>query len=295
MGTDWLERLQQGRNSLSRAEADLVAFINDHPDKVVSLTQQRLAEVAGVSKPVVISCFRHLGFDDYRSFRTSIERFFSTQIDSLRASRSVQSRVGSMEELLFEATAVDTRTLTRLGDSLSPETMERVARSCFTAESLYFCGEGTGHYPAHYVSQRLRRYGRNTVLLGEDRSHAPDTLHPLGQRDALFLFHYSDRDDWLWPILDLARERDAWTLLVSGTIHPDYVAAVTEFVHVPRGELQFKNSIAVPMHFANLILLACELLYRQETEEQLAALEDTRHAWNEAAGKLANRQGGKNA
>jgi len=295
MTTDWMERLQSGKERLTRAEAELVNYINNHPDRAAALTQQRLAEEAGVSKPVVISCFRRLGFDDYRGFRNSIEEFFSTQIDSLRASRSVRDRVNSLEELLTEAISVDIHSLGRLQNSLSTDMLERVAGRCFASTVVYLCGEGTGHYPAHYVAQRLRRYGRNTVLLGEDRSHAPDTLHPLGREDALLLFHYSDRDDWLWPILQLARERGAWTLLVSGTIHPDYVAAVAEFVHVPRGELQFKNSIAVPMHFANLMLLACELVYRQEAEEQLAALEDTRCAWNQAAGKLANRQGGKNA
>lgn len=292
MITDWMERLQGAREQLSRAEAELVAFINDHPHRVVSLTQQRLAEEAGVSKPVVISCFRRLGFGDYRSFRSSIQEFFSTQIDSLRASQSVRDRVSSLGELLSEAIAVDSRTLRRLEDSLSADMLDRVARRCFSSSSLYFAGEGTGHYPAHYLAQRLRRYGRQAILVGEDPSHTPDTLHPLSSEDGLMLFHYSDRDGWLWPILELARKRGCWTLLISGTIHPDYVAGVTEFVHVPRGELQFKNSIAVPMHFANLVLLACELVYRDETEEQLAALEDTRLAWNKAVEKKAKRQGG---
>jgi len=173
--------------------------------------------------------------------------------------------------------------------------LERVARRCFSCRSVYLCGEGTGHYPAHYLAQRLRRYGRQAILLGQDPSHIPDTLHPLEREDILILFHYSDRDDWLWPIFELARNRGCWTLLVSGTIHPDYVAGVSEFIHVPRGELQFKNSIAVPMHFANLLLLACEVVYRDETATQLEALEETRHAWSKAAGNKANRQGGKNA
>ena len=295
MTTDWMEKLQLARDRLSRAESELVTFINDHPDRAVSLTQQRLAEEAGVSKPVVISCFRRLGFDDFRSFRNSIEEFFSTQIDSLRASQSVRERVSSVEELISEAVAVDVRTLQRLEESLLPERLEGIARQCFASRTVYLCGEGTGHYPAHYLAQRLRRYGRQAILLGQDPSHIPDTLHPLASEDGLILFHYSDRNEWLWPLLELAQKRGSWTLLVSGTIHPDYVAGVDEFVHIPRGELQFKNSIAVPMHFANLILLACEVVYRDETEAQLAALEDTRHAWNRAAGHKATRQGGKNA
>lgn len=295
MGTDWLERLQAGECELSRTERDLVSYINNHPEFAVSLTQLKLAEAAGVSKPVVISCFRKLGFDDYRSFQNSVEQFFSTQIDALRASERMQDRVHSVEELIHEAAAVDIRSLQRLERSISAQTLNDLASRCFSARTLYFFGEGTGYYPAHYLAQRLRRYGRQALMVTQDPSHRPDLLHPMGSDDALFLFHYSDNDAWLWPLLDLARKRSVWTLLVSATIHPDYVAGASCFLHVPRGEFQFKNSIAVPMHFANLILLACELIYRNEVKEQLTALESTRGAWNRASGKNIRKQGGKDA
>lgn len=279
MSTNWLERLQNGTNLLSRTERELVEFVNSHPERAAFLTQRELAEEAGVSKPVLISCYKHLGFENYRSFQESVERFFSTQIDSLRATERVQDRVATVEALIEEAVDVDIRTLERLRSSVAPELLKEIAHHCLTSQTIYIFGEGTGYYPAHYLSQRLRRYGRRTILVGQDPSHRPDTLHPLGPEDALLLFNYADEDRWLWPFFDLARERAAWTLLVSGTIHPDYVARANRFIHVPRGEVQFKNSVAAPMHFANLMLLACEVLYRQETKEQLLGLETTRSAW----------------
>ena len=294
MSTEWLDRLQERRDGLTKTERELVSFINDHPDRADETTQKQLAEEAGVSKPVVISCFRRLGFPDYRSFQSSIELFFATQIDSLRASRRVQERVDNLTDLIEEAASVDVRSLQRFGESLSPEVLASIAERTIAAGTVYCYGEGTGRYPADYVAQRLRRYGKHSILVGEDRSHTPDTLHPLKKRDALLLFHYSDSDDWLWPLLQLARSRGVWTMLAAGMIHPDYVAEVSCFVHVPRGELQFKNSLAVPMHFANLILLACEVQYRARTREELAALEDTRRVWKRA-GKNADRQGGTDA
>lgn len=291
MSTDWLERLQRQGDSLTKTERLLVAFINDHPDRASSLPQLELAREAGVSKPVVISCFRRLGFEDYRSFQSSVELFFETQIDALNASRRVQERVDNLEELIEEARAVDVRSLERFSASLDSSKLALIADKCMGARTIYCSGEGTGHYPADFVASRLRRYGLQTLLVGEQRSHAPDSLHPLGSEDILLLFHYSDSDDWLWPILELARCRSAWTLLASGTIHPDYVAGVSSFVHVPRGELHFKNSVAIPMHFANLILLSCEVEYRSRAGEQLAAFEDTRRLWR-ASGNNAERQGG---
>ena len=71
-------------------------------------------------------------------------------------------------------------------------------------------------------------------------------------------------------------------MLVSATIHPSYVEESDEFLHVPRGELHFKNSMAVPMAFANLLLLALEIARGEDVRERLKNLETAREAWNTA-------------
>ncbi len=277
---DWPERLKLSQESLSRAERELVEFINKRPETASRMIQKDLAAAAGVSKPVVISCFRRLGFEDFRSFQESVESFFATQIDSLQASRSVRERVAAPDDLIAEAAAVDIRSLERFAKSLNPAVLKDIINHIASAEAVYLAGEGTGFYPAHYLYQRLRRYGIKTVIIDQDPRHVPDAMHPLGNKDVLMAFHYSDTDEWLRPLTALATQRGAWILIASATIHPEYVESSSCFVHVPRGELQFKNSMAVPMHFANLVLLAYEMLEREKAEFRLESLEKIRKSWN---------------
>ncbi|NBC29770.1 MAG: MurR/RpiR family transcriptional regulator [Spirochaetes bacterium] len=285
MTADWMDRLRQFRDALTRAEAVLVDYVNTHPDLAVRSTQLELAEHSGVSKPTIISCFRKLQFSSFRDFQASVERFFATQIDSLLASRSVHERVNTIETLIREAAAVDARALERLSEALPASLLEEIAVRMHQARTVFVMGPSTGHYPAHYLSQRLLRYGIFSVLIHQDPRHVPDMLHPMGDHDALVLFHYGDDDAWLYRILSQARERDTWTALVSAVIHPTYVEASDAFVHVPRGEMQFKNSMAVPMHFANLLLLTYELLFREHADAQLTQLESTRRVWSDPAGE----------
>lgn len=277
---DWPKRLKQYQENLSRTERELVDFINSRPETASRMIQKDLATAAGVSKPVVISCFRRLGFEDYRSFQESIESFFATQIDSLQASRSVRERVNSLDELIEEAAAVDIRSLERFDKSLDAAILKDIVEHIASADAIYLAGEGTGTYPAHYLYQRLRRYGIRTVFIDQDPRHVPDAVHPMKKGDVLMAFHYSDSDAWLRPLTALAAQRGAWTLIASATIHPDYVDSSSRFIHVPRGELQFKNSMAVPMHFANLVLLAYEMLERETAETHLESLEEIRKAWD---------------
>ena len=279
---DWLDRLRRFENDLSRAESDLLRYVNANPEKVSLLTQRELAVAADVSKPVVISLFRKLGYSTHKEFQHSVEEFFSTHIDSYRASQHIRNQFETLEELISEAIQVDTRSLERLSQSLSPGTLGAMVEAITGHERVWIIGPGTAMYPAHYLSQRLRRYQIASVLIGQDSSHHLDELFPITDRDLLLVFHYTDRDEWLLPVLKFAGNRGALRMLVSATIHPSYVEESDEFLHVPRGELHFKNSMAVPMAFANLLLLALEIARGEDVRERLKNLETAREAWNTA-------------
>ncbi len=279
---DWLDRLRRFENDLSRAESDLLRFVNANPEKVSLLTQRELAVAADVSKPVVISLFRKLGYSTHREFQHSVEEFFSTHIDSYRASQHIRNQFETLEELISEAIQVDTRSLERLSQSLSPDTLGAMVEAITSHERVWIIGPGTAMYPAHYLSQRLRRYQIASVLIGQDSSHHLDELFPITERDLLLVFHYTDRNEWLLPVLQFAGERGAFRMLVSATIHPSYIDESDDFVHVPRGELHFKNSMAVPMAFTNLLLLALEIARGEDVRERLKNLETARDAWNTA-------------
>ncbi|MCG8479249.1 MAG: MurR/RpiR family transcriptional regulator [Spirochaetales bacterium] len=258
----------------------MIAYVNRHPHAGAYLTQRELAEEAGVSKPTIIRCFRRLGFSSFREFQASVERFFATQIDSLSASRYVHDRIADLYQLVREAAEVDRRSLERLAEAVTGDQLKTIAARMQRARTVYVVGPSTGRYPAHYLAQRLPRYGITAVLAPQDSRHVPDLLHGLGPDDVLVVFHYSDDDRPLRRLLGHAAKLQSWTVLASAFIHPDYVEASDLFVHVPRGEMEFKNSMAVPMHFANLLLLAYEHLFRVEVDEHLTALEQTRRLWN---------------
>ncbi|RKX82007.1 MAG: MurR/RpiR family transcriptional regulator [Spirochaetes bacterium] len=279
---DWLDRLRRFENDLSRAETDLLRYVNANPEKVSILTQRELAVTADVSKPVVISLFRKLGYSTHKEFQHSVEAFFSTHIDSYRASQHIRNQFETLEELISEAIQVDTRSLERLSQSLSPGTLGAMVEAVTGHERVWIIGPGTAMYPAHYLSQRLRRYQIASVLIGQDSSHHLDELFPITERDLLLVFHYTDRDEWLLPVLKFAGDRGTLRMLVSATIHPSYVEESDEFIHVPRGELHFKNSMAVPMAFANLLLLALEIARGEDVRERLKNLEKARNDWETA-------------
>jgi len=278
---NWAKSLKDRSTSLSKSEKGLVDYINAYPEYAARLSQKSLAEAAGVSKPVVISCYRNLGYENFRSFQESIEYFFSSHIDSHQAARNMLNQVHNLEELLTLSLEVELRSFERLKGNLDSGKLEKVTRALKASGNVFILGEATGQYPAHYLSQRLTRYRIPVLYIDQDMRHFADRLYPLSEGDTLILFFYSDKDLWLRPLLKFCAERKARSVLISGIIHPDFVTLSDYFFHVPRGELSFKNSMALPMYFSNMLLLAMDVLYKDSSEKDLADLESLRSTWDQ--------------
>lgn len=277
---DWVEKLKNNKNNLSRVEKNFVDFINEHPEEGATLSQKELVEISGVSKPVIISCFKKLGYGSFKEFKSSVHEFYSSYIDSSLAAKNLLSKVDNVEDLLKESIGVEIRSLERLQRSLDLKHLERITKKIWSARNVYIAGEGTGSYPAHYLSIRLNRYKIPSIYLGQDQRHYADILHPLDKNDVIILFHYSDKSDWLEPLFRQIKQRESYMVLISGTIHPDYIKENSDFFHVHRGEITFKNSMSQPMYFSNLILLLMDVLFKNDVEKNLEELEKTRTTWN---------------
>lgn len=278
---DWLERIKLFEKNLSRAERDLLRYVNVNPEKVLIYTQKEFAAAANVSKPIVISFFKKLGYSSHREFQHSIEDFFSTHIDSYRASQNVKNKFDNIEDLIKEAFEVDIRAMERLSVAVSPDSVTRTVGEILNRRTIWITGPGTAYYPAHYLYQRLRRYQISSMFVTQDPTHRIDELYPASGNDMMIIFHYTEEDKWLSPILDFAGKRNIFRVLVSAIIHPRYINESDVFFHVPRGELNFKNSMALPMAFSNMLLLALENAGGEEIQKKLKGLEIARSEWNE--------------
>ncbi len=280
MEENWALRLKAHEHTLTRTEQNLVDFINRNPEIVERATLKELCDITNISKPVIIRCYKKLQYNDFHDFQTAVLEFYSSHIDSLVASNRMRKRVGDISSLISEAVNVDVKSLERLERSLSTEDLQSISCQMHEAEIIYLIGEGTGFYPAHYLCQRLRRYGLRSVLVEQDYQHRPDMIYPARKNDLIILFHYSDSAHWLQPFFTHISRKGIKSILFSGTIHPDFVPAVSQFIHIPRGAVNFKNSMAVPMHLANQLLLSYELIYRDEVDDMLKELETSRMNWD---------------
>lgn len=270
---NWSVRLEKYGKELSHREQDLIQWINQNPHEAAFFRLSELEQQADISKPLIISCYRRLGYVTYQDFCRGIQEFYSGQIDSYRASTVALRDIDSMASLVKACLSVELSAIQNLQSHLDLKAFEKAVSMILQAPCTYVYGAGSGFYPAHYLVQRMHSLGLRSVLAGTDREHVMDDCMPAGPQDVFITFHYTQDHDTLQRVMDVFRQQGAFRIFISGSMSPALCRLADISMYVPRGSIRFKNSMAVPMAFSQMLLLGLELTGREQTGIALEKLD----------------------
>ncbi|MCK5200011.1 MAG: MurR/RpiR family transcriptional regulator [Spirochaetales bacterium] len=274
--TDWAQRLSMAAQNFTKSEKEIAEFIRQFPHEIAFLSLKDLCQKIDISKPTVIEFYKKLNYPNYQDFRAGMLSFYEHHIDSYKASSRIFSKISSFSELIHAAIETDIKSLNLFANHFSDKELEYTANKILTSDTVYLLGPGTGFYPAHYLTKRLKRYQLNVQLLGENSGDVVDDLFPATSKDLLITFMYLNDTKSFIKTLESVKKTGMEIITVTGTMDPDLAELSSRMIYVNRGDIEFKNSMAVPMNFANLLLLAVELSGGDRLKEKLKELENRR-------------------
>ncbi len=278
--TEWAHKLSEVLPHLTRTEREFSDFVNSYPHETAFMSLREVAEKSGVSRPKIIEFFRKLGFNSFQEFRTSVQNFYKQHIDSYRASTITFKKIKTITELIDATVEIETKSLLRMKENISEEDLSEIAESILSARRIFIFGPGTGFYPAHYLSQRLKRYKADIHLISSDLQHLAEELYPLAKDDILIVFKYSPQEDIFSKVMAWGKDTGCPVIMVTEQVFPHLVNLANHVIYIDRGDIEFKNSMAIPMTFTNLILLAVEMKGTGTVEGYLKDLEKRRETYN---------------
>ncbi len=274
--TEWALRISRATPHFKKSDRIILKYITDFPQDAAFLSLKELSFKTGTSKPTLIEFYRKLGYGSYREFLDGIKSFYEHHIDSYRASTIIFRKIDSIESLIGSAVETEMRSMKRLLELVTSEDLEYIAESIMDSKGIYFFGPGTGYYPAHFLCQRLKRYKLNTHLIENDFQHLAEEIFPAGEGDVLIVFNYFPEPSLIENVMSCAKGAGSRVILVTGNMYLSLAKYSDRVIYINRGDIGFKNSMAVPMSFANMILLALELKGGNRYREHLRELEERR-------------------
>lgn len=273
---NWARRVEQANSTLTRSESAVLDYVTTAPEEAAFQSLKELADHTGTSKPKIIDLYRKLGYQSFREFIRDVREFYSHRINSLRASKATFTSVESIPELITRAIAIDQQSLARIAECVSPEDLNFIAESIMNARTTHIFGPGSGWYPADYLTTRLRRYRLAVRNIELDMQHLAEEVVSISANDLLLVFSYVRDHATVLSVMRHAHETGATVIVISDNVLVDFATSSHRTFYVERGLVGFKNSMAIPMSFANMVLLAVELLGGDALQQSLGEVEAIR-------------------
>ncbi len=274
--TEWAFKVSQAQNNFKKSDRVILNFITKYPQEAAFLSLKELAEKTGTSKPTVIEFYRKLGYSSYKGFLSGVKSFYEHHIDSYKASTIIFKKIRSIEELIKSTIEIEIKSIGKLKEYITEEDLIFISDQIFQRERTFFFAPATGKYPAHFLYQRLKRYKFDVHFIEEDIQHLADELYPIGEKDLFFVFNYTTEPLLVERAMAFAKNRNAVVILITGSMYLSLASFADRVIYINRGDIEFKNSMAVPMSFANLLLLTVELRGKKDFREYLRKLEEER-------------------
>lgn len=265
-----LERVKEVAETLTPAEQLLIKQVIASPRDVALGTASDLAKRIGVHEATASRLARKLGYPTYAGFRAAIQEEFIVRTDpATRVRNTLQQTTNA--GLVTDLVSREMEALAGLQRYVDDAQVIAAARTLLKARRIYVFARGNAEALAVLVDRRLRRMGRDTVMLqGEGRDLAEQVLG-MTAADALIGFAFRRQPTHYSALLNHARTMGAASVVISGSVGPSLVPAADHLLFAPRtGSQDAFQTLTVPMAICNALVLG---MAREDPKASLQHLE----------------------
>ena len=250
-----LDRVKDVADSLTPAEQLLIKQVIASPRDIALGTASDLAHRIGVHEATASRLAKKLGYPSYAGFRAAIQDEFIVRTDPATRVRNTLQQT-STAGLLTDLVGREIEALAGLGNYVDDDKIIAAARVLLKARRIYIFARGNAEALAVLIDRRLRRMGRDTVVLeGEGRDLAEQVLG-MSASDAIVGFAFRRQPTHYGPLMHHARSVGAASVVISGSVGPSLVPAADHLLFAPRaGSQDAFQTLTVPMAICNGLVL----------------------------------------
>ncbi|MFP7761890.1 MurR/RpiR family transcriptional regulator [Marisediminicola sp. LYQ134] len=262
-------------HELTPTDRRLLDVLFVHPAEAAFWRAQDLTHPLGLHEASATRLAQRLGFAGYPAFREALRQDY---LDNEGPSQRVKGRLDRTDDGDLVSRFVDDETaaLASLPTHLDQAALDSTAERILLARTVYLFGQGNASILVDLLARRLQRFGVDVVsLVGSNRDLAEGAL-TLASDDLVLAFAFRRSPQPLVPLLTLAADVGAPTVLVTDTLL-GILPAPTTVLAAPRGPAGEFLSLIVPMTIVNALVLT---IARSAPESSLRSLDRLAHLFD---------------
>ncbi|UUZ85231.1 MurR/RpiR family transcriptional regulator [Paenibacillus sp. P26] len=269
--------IKEALNSLKPMERKAANYILEHPEEIVRLSVQKLAELSGVSEATIVRLARSLHLKGFQELKLKIAADLATEqktaasYQEIRIDGSIRSLIDSISNNNMQSIQ-DTMTI------LSPAEVEKAIDALAVARKINVYGVGASAVIALDFKQKLTRINR-WCEVASDFDSAATLAANLTDRDAVLGVSYSGQTEDIIRALGVAKQSGATviTLTKFGSNPVEEAADIRLFTSSLEQSIR-SGAMASRIAQLNVIDILYVGIASRSYEESVRSMERTRKA-----------------
>lgn len=243
-----MAHIRSARPSLLPAEQAVAAVFLAHTQKIVELSSQQVADLAGASRATVVRTCQSLGFSGYQQLRVLLAR------DAGYASTDQRPKVVGAAGMVADTFVQVGQAVTTMAALLDPHAVTSSVKAMAEAGRMLVVGNGLSAPLAADMASRLSAIGRpaesSLDVIGQQIS-----ARLLAPSDLLLIISGSGANSSSLRVAQAAKDAGA-TLVAITAFARSPLAAMADFsLVVGMGDLSFREEVTVTSRIPQTILM----------------------------------------
>lgn len=268
-----LKGILPGQAGFSPGQRKIADFIERHPEEVLFLTEQELADRLGISIATVSRFWRTAGYESGKEFRHKLRYALDTT-----PAVKMETTISRLDHTSLPMKMLEQATLhlRETAEKTEPEELQRAASLMAGARRIYVYAPGPAIALGELLTYRLSRFGLSVRLMAASGHEVLESLAHVQQDDVVMLFHFTRLLPETEVVMDCVRRTGCGAVMITDREEFRYGAPVDAAFYVSRGEMGEFHSMVTPLLLIEEMILSIGLLNREQVLSRLEALGELR-------------------
>ncbi|MEV8144123.1 MurR/RpiR family transcriptional regulator [Specibacter sp. NPDC078709] len=240
--------IRSARPSLLPAEQAVAAVFLAHTQKIVELSSQQVADLAGASRATVVRTCQSLGFSGYQQLRVLLAR------DAGYASTDQRPKVVGAAGMVADTFVQVGQAVATMAALLDPDAVTGSVKAMAQAGRMLVVGNGLSAPLATDMASRLSAIGRpaesSLDVIGQQIS-----ARLLAPSDLLLIISGSGANSSSLRVAQAAKDAGATLVAITAFARSPLAAKANFSLVVGMGDLSFREEVTVTSRIPQTILM----------------------------------------
>lgn len=270
---DFLNKIQNNMNGLSKGQKLIATYIYEHYDKAAFMTAAALGKVVGVSESTIVRFATKLGFDGYPQLQILLQELIKSKLTSLQRIEVSSGRINE-NEILKSVLQSDMEKIKITLNEIDQDAFNKVVEHILNAKKIYILGVRSSAPLASFLGFYFNLIFDNIRLVHTTSvSEMFEQIVRVSKGDLVIGISFPRYSKRTIKSMDYVKKQGATVIAITDNVESPLAKTAHHSLFARSDMASFVDSLVAPLSIINALIVAVSASRKKDIYKTFERLE----------------------